>query len=552
MIGAAAMLTATSCSDWDDYNEVKSDAVNPSADLTLWENISQNAELSKFAAIIKKVGFDDELHSAHAYTVWAPLNGTYDDQALLQADNKEVLYQFVKNHIAEYNHAATGAFSKRIRSLNLKSHIFEGSSAGYTYSGMKIQKANLPSVNGTMHILAQEAPFLPNVYEYIQEQNGEDSIANHFHKYEYTYLDEERSVVGPIVDGRQTYIDSVMVTENTLLRFLNAGLEEEDSSYLFLYPTNNAWNKTYDKMKSYYKYINTLKSQDLANSTSNSDIQTLQVSSFDTGYMTDSLVKRNIIRNLAYSYNDTYNAFLQTNQVGATDSLRTTTHNKLSNPEEILKATTSTHEMSNGKVYFMDSLEFHPWETFAPMITASAINHRARILTGSSHVVRVDDPDSTKVDFSQINGDLRYAWVEPTSNYSKPELDIFLPNVLSTTYNIYLVIVPANISLADSAAETKPNQINVKLNYCNEKGALADIDLGTYTNDTTKVDTLFIGQHTFPVCYAGLDNYYPNIKITSPFSVFNKTLMETYTRDLRIAAIILKPVEMEEYEKGGN
>jgi hypothetical protein len=114
------------------------------------------------------------------------------------------------------------------------------------------------------------------------------------------------------------------------------------------------------------------------------------------------------------------------------------------------------------------------------------------------------------------------------------------------------VIVPANISLADSAAETKPNQINVKLNYCNEKGALADIDLGTYTNDTTKVDTLFIGQHTFPVCYAGLNNYYPNIKITSPFSVFNKTLMATYTRDLRIAAIILKPVEMEEYEKGGN
>ncbi|MBQ2167094.1 MAG: hypothetical protein II447_09985, partial [Bacteroidaceae bacterium] len=211
-----------------------------------------------------------------------------------------------------------------------------------------------------------------------------------------------------------------------------------------------------------------------------------------------------------------------------------------------------THEMSNGKVYFVDSLEFHPWETFAPMITASAINNRARILTGTSHVVRVDDPDSTKVDFSQINGDLRYAWVEPTSNYSKPELDIFLPNVLSTTYNIYLVIVPANISLADSAAETKPNQINVKLNYCNEKGALADIDLGTYTNDTTKVDTLFIGQHTFPVCYAGLNNYYPNIKITSPFSVFNKTLMATYTRDLRIAAIILKPVEMEEYEKGGN
>ena len=552
MIGAAAMLTATSCSDWNDYNEVKPDAVNASADLSLWENISKNPELSDFAKIIQKVGFDDELKAAHYYTVWAPLNGTYDVQELLQDNDKDVLYQFVKNHIAEYNHPASGIFSERIRTLNLKSHIFEGATNDYTYSGVKVEKANLPSVNGTMHILAADAPFLPNVYEYIQERKGEDSIANYFHNYEYTYLDEERSVVGPIVDGRQTYIDSVMVTENTLLNYLRAGLDEEDSTYTFLYPSNEAWVKRYEASKPYYKYISNLKAQDLANSTSNSDIQTLQVGSFDTEYMTDSLVKRNLVRNLAFSRNDTYNAILDKTSFSAEDSLRSTANVKFSNPEEILKASSEIIEMSNGTIHILDSIAFHPWETFAPAINASSITNRARILTGTAHEVRVDDPDSTKADFTKMREALRFTWVEPTSTYSKPELDIFLPHVLSTTYNIYLVMVPANISLADSLRENKPNQINVTLNYCSANGSLVDKDFGTFSNDVSKIDTLFIGQHTFPVCYSGLNNYYPNIKITSPFSVFNKTMMDTYTRDLRIAAVILKPIEMEEYEKGGN
>ena len=551
-MGAAAMLTATSCSDWNDYNEVKPDAVNASADLSLWENISQNPELSDFAKIIQKVGFDDELKAAHYYTVWAPLNGTYDVQALLKENDKDVLYQFVKNHIAEYNHPASGIFSERIRTLNLKSHIFAGEANAYTYSGVKVEKANLPSVNGTMHILAADAPFLTNVYEYIQERFGEDSIAKYFRNYEYTYLDEERSVVGPIVDGRQTYIDSVMVTENTLLNYLNAGLDEEDSTYTFLYPSNDAWVKRYNASKSYYKYISTLKAQDLANSTSNSDIQTLQVSSFDTEYMTDSLVKRSMVRNLAFSNNDTYNAVLSKTSFTAEDSIRSTAYAKFSNPAEILKASSETIEMSNGTVLILDSIAFHPWETFAPAITASSIVNRARILTGTAHEMRVDDPDSTKADFTKMRESLRYTWVEPTSTYSKPELDIFLPNVLSTTYNIYLVMVPANISLADSLRENKPNQINVTLNYCSANGSLVDKDFGTFSNDVTKIDTLFIGQHTFPVCYNGLRNFYPNIKITSPFSVFNKTMMDTYTRDLRIAAVLLKPIEMEEYEKGGN
>lgn len=70
----AAMFAATSCSDFSDYNETPSTG-NMSADKTLWENISHNENLSDFAALVKKAGFDAALSQSHFYTVWAPANG---------------------------------------------------------------------------------------------------------------------------------------------------------------------------------------------------------------------------------------------------------------------------------------------------------------------------------------------------------------------------------------------------------------------------------------------------------------------------------------------
>jgi hypothetical protein len=60
---------------------------------------------------------------------------------------------------------------------------------------------------------------------------------------------------------------------------------------------------------------------------------------------------------------------------------------------------------------------------------------------------------------------------------------------------------------------------------------------------------MFVGTFTFPVAYRGLgEKIYPNLKITTDFNVFDRTAMEQYTRDLRIASIILRPVEQDEYE----
>ena len=85
---AAGMLAATSCSDFSDYNEAPVDAA-ASGNKTLWENISENPQLSDFAALVTRAGFQQELLNARSYTVWAPVNGSFNVSAYdgLSADD---------------------------------------------------------------------------------------------------------------------------------------------------------------------------------------------------------------------------------------------------------------------------------------------------------------------------------------------------------------------------------------------------------------------------------------------------------------------------------
>ena len=573
---AAGVLAAASCTDFDDYNKEVADTT-ASATSTLWENIKQNSQLSDFAQLVQKAGFDDELSQTHYYTVWAPLNGTFDASAFQNLGNSSLLRQFVKNHIADYRHSATGALDERVLMLNEKSYDFAGGAA-YTFGEVPVSQANLPSSNGLIHTLQGAVPFYPTLYEFITDSTlaigkNIDSLRHYFHKYELTYLDEEASVPGPIVDGMQTYVDSVMVTENTLWSMMNVMMTNEDSTYTVLMPTNDAWLKTYNRIKSYYNYAPTTNAEAFQGGNISATPSTLTI---DNAYWQDSLASSHLVRNMFFSNNDIYNQWIEgTPSAYGSDTIRSTIRNKFSNPRDILAQAKQTVELSNGKGYIVDSLAMYPWETYAPEreVLAASNNNIGRVATGSytTHRVHVIGKDQENEDFSYIH-------VIPSGGYARPELDLFLPGVLSTTYSFYCVFAypTDDPNVADSTL--LPNRVIFTLNYCDEKGALKDYtfldeseeNISSFqerfnltdnnTNRTTirafsnnpklLKDTVYLGDFTFPVCYAGLgDEYRPNIKITSPFSVFNRNLMAAYTRDLRIAAIIMKPKELVAFEE---
>lgn len=576
MMMAAAMLTATSCSDFSDYNDVKSD-VTSSANQTLWQNIQANPELSDFASLIQKSGFSDNLNQSHYYTVWAPLNGTFNVSDYSNLSTANLLKQFVYNHIADYGHYASGTIDERVKTINKKSYSFTGSSS-YTFDERTVTQTNLPSNNGVMHVLNGNAMYFPNIYDYVTDKSlnqdkGIDSISSYFKRYEHSYLDTKSSVVGPIVNGLQTYIDSVMVTYNLLSAAQNANLGEEDSTYTMLIPTNKAWNASYNKIKACYNYIATTKAESFVTSSGTVTISSTPLTkTVDNVYLKDSLTRLYLIRNLVFSNSNKYNVFLKNQTTPtATDTLYSTTHDKLSNPADMLSQQVAEVKMSNGIGKIVDSLAINSWESYSPELQVAAYksNNRARVVNGSVTNMQMHDSimSSTGV---LVPRKYYYSWIAPTGGYAKPELDMYLPNVLSTTYNIYCVFAPM------ASGKTLPNRVIFTLSYCDASGALKSqvfyntnedsiasfkarfpkvtdkATINAFSNNIANLpDTMYVGQFTFPVCYKGLnttDAICPNIKITSPFPVFNKDLMAAYQRDFCIAAIILKPVELVEHE----
>ena len=587
MMLAVGMLTAVSCSEFNDYNKEVADAI-PSGNQTLWQNIQQNTQLTQFASILQKAGYDEKLNTTHYYTVWAPMDGTYDANAIMQLSNKALLSQFVENHIANYSYNASGLIDQRVLMLNDKSYQFAGSQNNYTFDGVKIEQPNMGSNNGVMHMMNGMAAYYPSLYEYMmsKELSGNDevdSLRKFLQKYETTYLDVEHSVVGPIVNGMQTYVDSVMITENTQWYTLNTRMSIEDSSYTFLMPTNEAWKAQYDKVKKYFNYA----PKTIAQQFNGSNITNTTPLSIDAAYWQDSLTSSAMTAFLPFSNNDVYNRWLTgASSPYGSDTLRTTLFNKLSNPKDILDKTVKTVAFSNGTGRIISDFAMYPWETYAPerVINATRPDNQALISNGTGSRVDVIDVDKEKIELKDGATTFSYYHVEPTggNEFIKPEMTFYLRNVQSTTYDIYCVFVPENVDMLKKDVVTTPNRVIFTLNYCDASGALksqlflnndeAQIaafkdrfptvkdnasqtnanhqTIRAFSNDTSKVDTLYIGEFTFPVCYYGLgEEYCPNIKISTPYSVFTAALREAYTRDLRIASIILKPKELVEFEE---
>lgn len=567
VIGIAA------CSDFSDYNEAPVDPT-PSGNHTLWENISQNAQLSDFASLVKQAGFVDQLNTPRALTVWAPVNGSFSVSDYQSLSTNDLLTQFVKSHVAEYSHPASGVLDERIHTLNEKSFIFAGDGS-YTFDDIAISHANVPGNNGVMHLLSGAVRFYPNLYEYLSTAPGIDSLRNQFLRYELTYLDQDASVKGPMVNGAQTYIDSVVVTVNQLTNQLNARIQNEDSSYTFIMPTDEAFMKMYNKVEPYYNFITTTTVNDVENYSSATDTKTKTIS-VDAKYMADSLTRRAIVRNLIYSNNDMYNQWV----IGKglyTDTLRSTTRNKFSNPQDLIEKymVGEPQEMSNGYARMVDSLAFYPWETYCPELVFETHRYLASLFPASAQMNRqtIVMPDGSPL--TSVFGpdtdirEYRYGWISPGGDRAKPDFYVKLPDVKSTTYNFYVVFLPTALLVGDE----RPNWLNFQLSYCAANGKTATYNFskayadslltgGTlpsipstvnansaFTNDPQKTDTVFIGRFTFPVAYSGLgEDYYPSIRVTSPISVFSSQQLQTYTRDVRIAAFLLRPVELDEYE----
>lgn len=544
-LSLGAMTTA--CTDWDDHYEANSSETGTST-ASLWENISANKDLSEFAALAKKTGYDKILSNPQTYTVWAPLNGTFDFETLNNMNEETLKKQFLQNHVSHFSYPATGNISNKVFMLNEKMNFFEGNGT-YTMGGLQIKQPNIANSNGILHTIEGKLDFNFNIYESLNSDTYPlDSISAYFAKYDKKELDIANSVKGPVVDGEITYLDSVFTEYNSMANMMAAYIDREDSNYTMIMPTNKAWEQKLNETRKMTEYLPEYTYyRELPRSlTSEEAIENKTTETVDNAYLADSLSHMLLIPSLVYNNNIYDNVKLKDLQEGETlaaDSLVSTCGYKYyaEDAAELFKDAKRV-EKSNGAIWVTDSLRFKPW-AYRPYIKREAEYGVANYFNSTVSAVRVNTINKNP----EVEGKLsNNGYLEArASGSANPEVDFYIPGVMKGTYVLYIGIVPANIDINTYNPEVKPNNMQVVVGYHNEKGAMTEKRMGSaFTNDCSKVDTLRIGEIDFPVATWGLENAMPYVRILS--RVTNST-QATRDRTLRIDFIQLIPKELDDY-----
>ena len=207
------------------------------------------------------------LDGTQVFTVFAPTNEHFSSEEaskLIAEYNKEkgkvsdddntVIKEFVQNHIALFNHSVSPSSNDSLILMNGKNAILTVGSV----NNASFLTSNQLYQNGVLFVISEPIDYEPTVFEYLRKDADLDSLSSFFYNsrfYRREFL-PGRSVQGGFVDGKAVYLDSVFQQQNDLFYsdFLNARLNNEDSIYWMVAPTNEVWRPLIEEYSQYFNY----------------------------------------------------------------------------------------------------------------------------------------------------------------------------------------------------------------------------------------------------------------------------------------------------------
>ena len=549
VLGILLVSGLTACNDtWDNHYEVK-ETLNPTE--TLWDAISSRSELSEFANLLSRTDYKDLFQQDRYFTVWAPSNGfgySEDNDSLLQAE-------FVENHVADFSHVASGTLTdNQIKMINGKYIFFNGANGSYTFKGHPLTSKNIATKNGILHIITGYANFTSNLWENLAKIDSLSEVNSFLKSFNKEYFDKNNSVAGPIINGQQTYLDSVVIENNEWFSRIGY-LAREDSSYIMIAPTNKAWREQFEIARQYYKYPSTKADGD--------SLQDLNAKRAICNYLVFSKAvnhlkaedNSDILSQLSIHNGDS----LISNYNYRGGSWRNTTifyEKKNQELSKLFENKIGEYELSNGSMYVVDKLNYSPLKCWHDTITLEGENQFNISVQYASPDNVVISRDSTALRKRIPSG--AYCVFNPSSGTSNPKITATLNNVLSAPYLIKIVFVPANL-IDKSVDPLYPNVITIQLQYKDANGKSQTATLASKVeNDPTKIDTMVVsaagikGNPTdyfrFPVNEYNLENgeeAMTKLVITGQVTSRQKDK----DRTIRIDKIFLEPIDADAYDK---
>lgn len=213
-------LLLSSCEKWDKHNEI----TDPNVSKDLFQRIQENTNLSKFAELLVKSGYDKVIASSQTYTVFAPTNAALAtlDPAIVSDDAK--LKAFVANHITNQLQNASVTGEVRVQMISGKYNNLQNGK----FDDAAITEANLYAKNGYLHIIDKMVPVLSNAWGFVQADASMPA--------------KQKAFLLSLTDSTGT---------NAFLRNVY-DLRDEKKQFTFFTMVDTAWDSEVNRYKQYF------------------------------------------------------------------------------------------------------------------------------------------------------------------------------------------------------------------------------------------------------------------------------------------------------------
>ena len=636
------IMAVPSCSDdhFDPNYNGGDNAQAVDATKTLWEHICENPKLTKFKKIVETAKYwkddthpipdwtyADILKSGQIATVWAPEDDDFPDAEyqkwldMCETDGYNVQQQFLGNHIALWRKNISDTNTDTIKMINGKNLVFDKSDAEKSkIQGVEIKEKNIPALNGTLHTIGGTTPFLYNFYEYLKFSPSLPLLSEYVVANDTTEFYKEASIEGlPDKDGKPSYVDSVYRNRNLLFEnalylpksggeqwdmyfeCFHARINQEDSSFVMVMPTDEALEKAKQKIAHLYKYPSFYEDKPKTVSSENTKVVTRTISNSDS--LTNMSMLMDLTTPLVFNVKQQpkigsklweVEDFIKDNGAAAKyllntygDTLRTIdTWDKTSifNGNRV--------KMSNGYGYEATEWAF-PRELYNPDIEVE-VNAGTMYWMRNSNIYKAGSGSKTiafnNEKFSYISNKYgkvsqnNFYYIDPTGPKANPTVEVVLrgnlpstsdivvrgqsAEVMSGKYDIMVVMVPYWYTMIaseeaiperfyeqayiDSIAAITKMSFTVKVRHNTNKGKQDVLSSASpvIEYDGAKVDTITVWKDfEFPYSYKNMRFTYPTLQIagaTTGSGSSGPTVGKGFMFGLYIDRVILKSKETGE------
>lgn len=558
MMLSAALIVGGTAACSDDHFDV---VVTESASASLWENMVAQSDLSNFVEILENtqvmrtdndqnatISYAELLSSSQNFSVWAPVNDSYDakryldilkeaksvkdtDPVRFRELNRDVEVQFVRNHISRTNYEATAA-PQTVRLMNDKRCEY---TVGDSFNGVKVQGSTIPASNGVLHKLSGLSPFSFNIFDYLAENPEWSAVNEYVHSQDTLLFDESSSIEGTIIDGEMVYVDSVFYTRSPLSSYLGS-VSSEDSMYVGVMPTNDAWNKAYEKYKTYYQYGESYDNE--FNSETGRFINTGSAAyKVNADSLQEVMTKNSMLSDLfftatQFSSIDLSDSASIVSTILSADSLQSTGWDYIYNPNAPGRnpyfgaAGNMPTKASNGYVFTVDDLAIDASKSWQNDYNQEGENLGYIYISGGMGL-SLSLTEATRNDtITGVVHEESYGRYE-RRGVGQMYVEFSLPNVLSAKYDIYVVLLPSEINrdyigaLGEGVKENIVLNAEIYMDDDSRTSPTAEVE-GLQASSDSVTHLLLFKDFKFEKCYSGLEvSSFPRLRLILPRGTYD-------------------------------